>query len=81
MNNLRREMGKSSGRKREYLEERIISLKGTIRTKILVTCIRGINEFEKGYQPRTNLAKDKNGDMLENPYNILNIWKINSVSY
>jgi hypothetical protein len=25
---------------------------------------RGINEFKKGYQPRRNLVKDENGDLL-----------------
>jgi hypothetical protein len=25
---------------------------------------RGINEFQKGYRHRTNLAKDENGDLL-----------------
>jgi hypothetical protein len=25
---------------------------------------RGINEFKKGYQPVTNLVKDKTGDLL-----------------
>jgi hypothetical protein len=26
--------------------------------------IRGINEFKRGYQPRNNLVKDENGDLL-----------------
>jgi hypothetical protein len=25
---------------------------------------RGINEFKRGYQPRRNLVKDDNGDLL-----------------
>jgi hypothetical protein len=25
---------------------------------------RGVNEFKKGYQPRTNIVKDENGDLL-----------------
>jgi len=25
---------------------------------------RGINEFKKGYQPRTNIVKDEKGDMF-----------------
>jgi hypothetical protein len=36
---------------------------------------RGINYFKKGYQPISNLAKDENGDLLENSHNILNRWK------
>jgi hypothetical protein len=33
---------------------------------------RGINEFKKGYQPRINIIKDKNGNLLANPQNVLN---------
>jgi hypothetical protein len=35
---------------------------------------RGINEFEKGYQPRTNLVKDEKGDLLADPHKIVNRW-------
>jgi hypothetical protein len=36
---------------------------------------RGINEFKKGNQPRTNIVKDENGDLLADSHNILNRWK------
>jgi hypothetical protein len=36
---------------------------------------RGINEFKKGCQPRSNLLKDKNGDLLADSRNILKRWK------
>jgi hypothetical protein len=36
---------------------------------------RGINEFKSGYQPRSNLVKDENGDLLADPHKILNRWK------
>jgi hypothetical protein len=36
---------------------------------------RGINEFKKGYQPRSNLVKDKNGDCLADCHNSLSRWK------
>jgi hypothetical protein len=36
---------------------------------------RGLNEFEKGYQPRTNFVKDENGDLLADSHSILNKWK------
>jgi hypothetical protein len=36
---------------------------------------RGIKVFKKGYQPRTDLVKDENGDLLANCHNILNRWK------
>jgi hypothetical protein len=28
-----------------------------------------------GYQPRSNLVKDENGDLLADSHNILNRWK------
>jgi hypothetical protein len=34
-----------------------------------------INEFKRGYQPRTNLVKDENGDLLSDFHSILNWWK------
>jgi hypothetical protein len=36
---------------------------------------RGINEFKKGYQPRINIIKDENGDLIADPQNVLNRWK------
>jgi hypothetical protein len=30
---------------------------------------RGINEFKRGYQPRINLVKDENGDLLADSNN------------
>jgi hypothetical protein len=36
---------------------------------------RGINEFKRGYQPRNNLVKDENGDLLADSHSDLNRWK------
>jgi hypothetical protein len=36
---------------------------------------RGINEFKRGYQPRSNLLKEENGELLADSHNILNRWK------
>jgi hypothetical protein len=36
---------------------------------------RGINEFKKGYQPRINIIKNKNGNLLADPQSVLNRWK------
>jgi hypothetical protein len=36
---------------------------------------RGTNEFNKGYQPRSNLVKNENGDLLADIHSILNTWK------
>jgi hypothetical protein len=37
---------------------------------------RGINEFKKGYQPRINIIKNENGNLLADPQNVLNRWKV-----
>jgi hypothetical protein len=47
-------------------------LKQTTEISVLY---RGINEFRKRYQPRTNLVKDENCDQLAVSQNILNRWK------
>jgi hypothetical protein len=36
---------------------------------------RGINEFKKVYQPRINIIKDENGNLLADPQTVLNGWK------
>jgi hypothetical protein len=36
---------------------------------------RGINEFKRGYQSRSNLVEDENGDKLVDSHNVLNTWK------
>jgi hypothetical protein len=36
---------------------------------------RGITEFKKVYQPKTDLVKDKRGDLVADPQTILTRWK------
>jgi hypothetical protein len=45
------------------------------KNKNISDLYRGINEFKRGYQPRNNLVKDENGDLLADSHNILNRWK------
>jgi len=33
---------------------------------------RGINKFKKGYQPRINIIKGENGNLLADPHSLLN---------
>jgi hypothetical protein len=35
----------------------------------------GINEFKKGYQPRTNVVKDEKGDLVADSHSILAWWR------
>jgi hypothetical protein len=41
-----------------------MSLKVTVRTKASSDLYRGMKEFKKGYEPRTNLVKDENDVLL-----------------
>jgi hypothetical protein len=36
---------------------------------------RGINDFKKGYQPRTDIVKDEKGDLVTDSYSILARWR------
>jgi len=35
----------------------------------------GINDFKKGYQPRTNTVKDEKGDFVADSHSILARWR------
>jgi hypothetical protein len=61
-------------KKRGYLKDKINVLESNSRNKNIRDLYRGINEFKKGYQPRTNLVKDKGGDLHADPDNIMNRW-------
>ena len=36
---------------------------------------RGISDFKKGYQPRTNILKDDKGDVVADSHSILARWR------
>jgi hypothetical protein len=62
-------------KKREYLKDKINEFESNSKNKNIRYQYRGINEFKKGYQPRTNLVKDGRGDLLSDLHTILNRWK------
>jgi hypothetical protein len=39
---------------------------------------RGINDFRKGYQPRTNIVKDEKGYLTKDSHTILARWRKHS---
>jgi hypothetical protein len=51
---------------REYLQDKINVLAMNSKNKNIRDLYKGINEFKRGYQPRSNLVKDENGDPLVN---------------
>jgi hypothetical protein len=76
LNNIRRETNNHFRKnKREYLNVEINEIATDSYNKNMRDPYRGINEFKKGHQRRSNLAKDENGDLLAHSHNILNWWK------
>jgi hypothetical protein len=59
----------------EYVKDKINELESKSKNNKIRDLYRGINEFKKGYQPRTNLVKEEKGDQLADPHKILNRWK------
>jgi hypothetical protein len=55
--------------------ERINELATKSKNKNIRDLYSGINEFKRGYQPKNNLVKDENGDLLADSHNVLNRWK------
>jgi hypothetical protein len=82
LNNVRREASRYfRNKKMEYLKDKINELATNCMNKNIRALYRGINEFKRGYQPRNNLVKDENGDLLANFHNIFNRWKNYFLSY
>jgi hypothetical protein len=79
LNNVRRKASRySRNKKRDYLKDKINEL--TINSKNIRDLYRGINKFKRGYQPRNNLVKEENGDLLTDFHNILfNVQNVSDV--
>jgi hypothetical protein len=75
LSNVRREASRHfRNKKREYSKDRINELESNSKNKNVRDLYRGINEFKKGYQPRTNLVKNEKGDLLVDPHKTVNRW-------
>jgi hypothetical protein len=64
LNNVRSEASRHfRNKKMEYLKGKINGQATNSKNKNIRDLYRGINEFKRGYQPRNNSVKDKNGDL------------------
>jgi hypothetical protein len=62
LSDVRREVSRHfRNKKREYLKDKINEPESNSKNKNIRDLYRGINEFKKGYQPRTNLVRDEGG--------------------
>jgi hypothetical protein len=76
LNNTRREASRYfRNKKKEDVKDKINNLAKNIKNKNTRDLYRGINEFQRGCQPRSILVKDENGDLLADSHNVLNRWK------
>ncbi|KAJ4447933.1 hypothetical protein ANN_09942 [Periplaneta americana] len=62
-------------KKRGYLKEKLNEVETNSKNKNIRDLYKGIKEFKNGYQPRVNVIKDENGDLLADSPLILNRWK------
>jgi hypothetical protein len=79
VNNVRCEASRHfRNKKREYLKDKVNELATNSKNKNIRGLYRGMKEFKRGYQPRSNLVKNENGDLLADSHSILNKWKIHT---
>jgi hypothetical protein len=76
LGNVRREASRHfRNKKREYLKDKTNETELNSKNKYIRDLYRGITEFKKGYQPKTNLVKDERSDLLADPQKVLTRWK------
>jgi hypothetical protein len=63
------------------MREKINELATNCKNKNIRGLYRGLNEFKRVYQYRSNLVKDENGDLFADFHTILNRWKNTFLSY
>ena len=56
---------------KEYLKAKIDETETNSKIKNIRDLYRGISNFKKGYQPRTNIAKDEKNDLVTDCHSIL----------
>jgi len=62
-------------KKKAYLKAKIEKLETNSKNKNIRDLYRGINDFKKVYQPRTNIVKDDKGDLVADSHCILARWR------
>jgi hypothetical protein len=76
LNNMRCETSRHfRNKKRQYLKYKVDVLATNSKNKNIRDLYRRINDFKRDNQPRSNLVKDENGDLLADSHSIPNRWK------
>ena len=63
-----------SRKKKAYLKAKIEELEANSKIKNIRDLYRDISDFKRGYQPRTNVVNDENGDWFADCYSIVDRW-------
>ena len=62
-------------KKKAYMKAKIQELENSSKIKNITDLYRGVTDFNKGYQLRTNIVKYENGDMVADPYIVVARWR------
>ena len=76
INNVRQEATTHfRNKKKAHLKAKIEEPETTSKIKNIRDLYRGINDFKKGYQPRTKTVKDEKSDLVTDSYSIVARWR------
>ena len=76
LNNVGREASRHSrNNKKAYLKAKFEELESNSKVNNIRDLYRGINDFKKGFQPRTNIVKVERGDLVADSHSILAMWR------
>jgi UDP:flavonoid glycosyltransferase YjiC (YdhE family) len=76
LNKVRRDASRHlRNKKKAYMKAKSEELESNSRIKNVRDLYRGINDFKKGYQPRTNIVKDEQGDLVVDSHSMLARWR------
>jgi len=72
LNNVRLEVSRLfRNKKKAYLRDKIVELEIICKIQNISDLCMVINDFKKGYQPRSNIVKDEKGDLVADSYSIV----------
>ena len=76
LNNVRRDASRHFRKKtKAYVKAKIEELETNSKINNIRDLYRSINDFKKGYKPRTVIVKDEKGDLVADSHTIMTRWK------
>ena len=76
LNNVRCEANRHfRNKEKEYLKAKTDELETNSTTKNITDLYSGINDFKRGYQPRSNTVKNEKGELITDSHSNLAKWR------